>query len=262
MFRCRFVVVLSCFIVLQAFTQIGAFAQYSQKNQVDAPFKYDTSLLKILRPPYSVADYFLLLPESLFQYEGKTRPFDTKSRRLILQSGTSDSSRMNGVDFFLGALETYKTFLVINTPESDKGTSFSVAQWTYKPTPQQGKKPVSKPLIGWCKRRWTAQGSTSEVRFFIFEQNSWQDITTRVFTPVPMTEFFQWSGFKKLPNLKPPVDYELARSEQAIIGRLDMQLLAKMPELEPIRSGLERNTQIRTVEMRLKDSIFVVTNKY
>jgi hypothetical protein len=41
-----------------------------------------------------------------------------------------------------------------------------------------------------------------------------------------------------------------------------MQLLAKMPELEPIRSGLERNTQIRTVEMRLKDSIFVVTNKY
>ncbi|TAD92882.1 MAG: hypothetical protein EAY75_01580, partial [Bacteroidetes bacterium] len=89
-----------------------------------------------------------------------------------------------------------------------------------------------------------------------------QEVTAQVFTPLKMTEFFQWSGLKKLPNLQAPVDYELARSEQAIIGRLDMQLLAKMPELQPIASGLERHVQIRTVEIRLKDSIFAVTNKY
>lgn len=240
----------------------GILLHFTAFSQAPQNLDFDKSLLPVLRPPYSVADYFLLLPESLFDYEGKTKPFDTRTRRLILQSSTSDSARMNGVDFFLGALETYKTFMVINTPESDKGTSFSVAQWTYKPSPQKGKKVVTKPLIGWCKRRWTGQGSSSIVRFFTFENNTWQDITAKVFTPVKMTEFFQWSGLKKLPNLLPPVDYELARAEQAIIGRLDMQLLAKIPELQPIASGLQRNVQIRTVELRLRDSVFAVTNKY
>ncbi len=251
--------ILVCFFLL-SFSRTTTTAQENQQLKFDG--KFETSLLKTLRPPYSVADYFLLLPESLFEYEGKMKPFDTKSRRLILQSGTSDSARMNGVDFFLGALETFKTFLVINTPESDKGTSFSVAQWTYKTLPPKAKKPIMKPLIGWCKRRWAGQGSTSEVRFFTFENAQWQEVTARVFAPVKMTEFFQWSGLKKLPNLKAPVDYELARSEQAIIGRLDMQLLARMPELQPIAGGLERNVQIRTVEMRLKDSVFAITNKY
>lgn len=224
---------------------------------------FDTSLLKTLRPPYSVADYFLLLPESLFQYEGKTKLFDTKVRKLVLVSGLSDSARLNGVDFFLGALETYKTFMVINTPESDNGTSFSIAQWTYKTSGgKKGGKPVMKTLIGWSKRRWTVQGATSEVRFFIFENRQWQEVTTKVFSPLKMTDFFQWSGFRGKPEIKPPVDYELARSEQAIIGRLDMNILRQMPELAPIASGLQRNVQIRTIEMRLKDSVFVITNKY
>jgi hypothetical protein len=225
-------------------------------------FTFDTAQLKLLKLPFSVADYFLLLPESLFMYEGKKKSFDVNTRKLILLSSTSDSARLNGVDFFLGALETQKTFMVINTPESDKGTSFSVALWTYKPTPPKGKKVVVKPLIGWCKRRWTGNGSSSEVRFFTFENKEWREVTAKVFPKIKMTEFVQWSGLRAKPDLKPPLDLELARSEQAVIGRLDMQLLSQMPDLKPIALGLERNVQIRTVELRLKDSIFVITNKY
>lgn len=257
-FSCHILHAASVLIVLTF--QLCAF--HPLFSQSSPSLAYDTAQLLLLKPPFSVADYFLLMPESLFSYEGKIQPFDTKARKLVLLSGTSDSARLNGVDFFLGALETQKTFMVINTPESDRGTSFSVALWTYKPTPPKGKKAVAKPLIGWCKRRWTGNGSTSEVRFFTFENKIWQEITSKVFPKIKMTEFIQWSGLRSKPDLKPPLDLELARSEQAVIGRLDMQLLAQMPDLKPIVTGLERNVQIRTLELRLKDSVFVITNRY
>jgi hypothetical protein len=258
----KFPVPFSTSAVLLALFLFQVFVPCNVSAQTSPNLAYDTSQLLLLKPPFSVADYFLLLPESLFTYEGKSKPFDAKTRKLILQSSTSDSARLNGVDFFLGALETEKTFMVINTPESDKGTSFSVALWTYKPTPPKGKKTVAKPLIGWCKRRWTGNGSRSEVRFFTFENKEWREITAKVFPQIKMTEFIQWSGLRGKPDLKPPLDLELARSEQAVIGRLDMQLLAIMPDLKPIAPGLERNVQIRTVELRLRDSVFVITNKY
>lgn len=103
----------------------------------------------------------------------------------------------------------------------------------------------------------------AEVAFLTFENNQWQDVTAKVFPEIPMTTFFSWSGLKKYPRLKAPLDIELARAEQAITVHLDMLTLQQMPELKPIGgAGLEKTVNIRTLEVRLKDDVFVITNKY
>ena len=218
---------------------------------------YDASLLKTMKKPQTVADYFLLLPEGYFTQYGSTsstvRGFDTKMRRTILSATTSDSARMLGVELFTGALEIKNKYLIVNTPESSRGYSFSVALWTLK---------NKQTLVGFCRRRWQREGSGSEVAFLIFENNQWKDVTAQVFPEFPMTTFFNWSGLKKYPTLKAPVDIELARAEQAIIVRLDMLTLEQMPELKPIGTGLGKAVNIRTLELRLQNDIFSITNKY
>lgn len=218
---------------------------------------YDTELLKTIKKPQTVVDYFLLLPEAYFTHYGATtssvKSFGTKTRRTILSSFSSDTSKMLGVELFTGALEIKNKYLIINTPENSAGYSFSVALWTLK---------NKKTLVGFCRRRWQREGAGTEVAFLTFENNKWQDVTAQVFPDIPLTTFFSWSGLKKHPHLKAPLDIELARGEQAIIVHLDMLTLQQMPELKPIGAGLEKSVTIRTLELRLNNDIFMITNKY
>lgn len=222
-----------------------------------ASLSYDTELLKTIKKPQTVVDYFMLLPEAYFTHYGTTTSsvtsFDTRKRRTILSSFSSDTSKMLGVELFTGALEIKNKYLIINTPENSAGYSFSVALWTMK---------NKKTLVGFCRRLWKREGAGTEVAFLTFENNKWQDVTTQVFPDIPLTTFFTWSGLKKYPHLTAPLDMELARSEQAIIVHLDMLTLQQMPELKPIGSGLEKTVNIRTLELRLTNDIFTITNKY
>ena len=218
---------------------------------------FDTDILKTIKKPQTVVDYFLLLPEAYFTHYGTTTSsvtsFDTRKRRAILSSSSSDTSKMLGVELFTGALEIKNKYLIINTPENSAGYSFSVALWTLK---------NKKTLVGFCRRLWKREGAGTEVAFLTFENNKWQDVTAQVFPDIPLTTFFTWSGLKKYPHLTAPLDMELARAEQAIIVHLDMLTLQQMPELKPIGSGLEKTVNIRTLELRLTNDIFTITNKY
>ncbi len=223
-----------------------------------ASLAIDALTAKAIPKPQTVVDYFLLLPEGYFTQYGSTsssvKHFDTKTRKTILTCFTSDTAAMRGVDLFTGALELKNKYLIINTPENSEGYSFSVALWTLK---------NKKTLVGFCRRRWQRNGAASEVAFLTFEQNRWTDVTTKVFPEIPMTTFFTWSGLKQYPNLKAPLDIELARSEQAITVHLDMLTLQQMPELKPIGTrGLEKTVPFRTLEMRLVNDVFMITNKY
>lgn len=223
-----------------------------------ASLNYDTKLLKTIKKPQTVVDYFLLLPEAYFTHYGATTSsvtsFDTRKRRTILSSFSSDTSKMLGVELFTGALEIKNKYLIVNTPESDKGYSFSVALWTMK---------NKKTLVGFSRRRWQRDGIGTEVAFLTFENNQWQDVTAQVFPDIPLTTFFSWSGLKKHLHLKAPLDIELARGEQAIIVHLDMLTLQQMPELKPIGvAGLEKSVTIRTLELRLNNDVFSIMNKY
>lgn len=223
-----------------------------------ASLNFDTDLLKIIKKPQTVVDYFLLLPEAYFTHYGATtssvKSFDTQTRRTILSSFSSDTSKMLGVELFTGALEIKNKYLIINTPESSEGYSFSVALWTLK---------NKKTLVGFCRRRWQREGVGTEIAFLTFENNTWRDVTAQVFPDIPLAAFFSWSGLKKYPHLKAPLDMELARAEQAIIVHLDMLTLQQMPELKPIGAGgLEKTVNIRTLELRLNNDAFTITNKY
>jgi hypothetical protein len=223
-----------------------------------ASLSYDTELLKTIKKPQTVVDYFLLLPEAYFTHYGATtssvKSFGTRTRRTILSSFSSDTSKMLGVELFTGALEIKNKYLIINTPENSEGYSFSVALWTLK---------NKKTLVGFCRRRWQREGVGTEVAFLTFENNKWQDVTAQVFPDIPLTTFFSWSGLKKYPHIKAPLDMELARSEQAITVHLDMLTLQQMPELKPIgAAGLEKSVTIRTLELRLNNDAFAIVNKY
>lgn len=218
----------------------------------------DVAILKAIPKPQTVVDYFLLLPEGYFTQYGSTtssvKQFPTATRKTILTCFTSDTATMRGVELFTGALEIKNKYLIVNTPEGSQGYSFSVALWTLK---------NKRTLVGFCRRRWERNGTASEVAFLTYENSRWTDVTTKVFPEIPMTTFFTWSGLKQYPNLKAPIDMELARAEQAIIVHLDMLTLQQMPELKPIGTrGLEKTIPFRTLEMRLRDDAFTITNKY
>lgn len=220
--------------------------------------RIDPTLQKTIPRPQTVVDYFLLLPEGYFTQYGSTtssvKQFPTATRKTILTCFTSDTATMRGVELFTGALEIKNKYLIVNTPEGSQGYSFSVALWTLK---------NKKTLVGFCRRRWERNGAASEVAFLTYENSRWTDVTTKVFPEIPMTTFFTWSGLKQYPNLKAPIDMELARAEQAIIVHLDMLTLQQMPELKPIGTrGLEKTIPFRTLEMRLRDDAFTITNKY
>jgi hypothetical protein len=248
---------------------------------------FDTSLLNTMKQPQTVVDYFLLLPEALFDYKGKTAPFDTKVRQTVLGVTNGDSAKLMGYTMFAGAVEVKNKYLIVNTPDGADGYSFSVALWTLSgtvpasatattptPTPTTATTKRSKKatvtaqltapqtLIGFCKRRWEQHATTSVVQFFTFNGKQWREVTASVFPTIQITEFFQWSQLKRYPALRPPLDIELARAEQAIIVHLDMRSLKRMPELQPIADGLDRNVQTRTLELRLKNGVFAISNKF
>ena len=108
----------------------------SGRVQTPRSLLYDKDYLRSIRKPQTVAEYFLLLPEGYFTQYGSTtssvRSFGTRTRRKILSSFSSDTSKMLGVELFTGALEIKNKYLIINTPENSEGYSFSVALWTLK----------------------------------------------------------------------------------------------------------------------------------
>jgi hypothetical protein len=218
----------------------------------------DAAALKAVPQPRTAADYFLLLPEEYFTRfgsgESSVRTFPFETRRKVLTCFYSDSAKILGIPMFTGALEIKNGFLAVHTPEGADGFSFSVSLWKLK---------NGKTLVGFCRRRWERELVAGELAFLHFEKNTWKDATNEVFAEIPLKDFLAWKGLKRYPGLLAPVDAELPRAEQAIIMRLDIARLEKMPELQSIGAGLGKSVQIRTIEYRLgEDGKFVVSTKY
>ena len=141
---------------------------------------YDEILLDSLKMPYSIVDYFLLIPYEALSSGGVG---DLEEKYLILNTVDNPVEPYQGGCFpNIDVLDEKNGFLSFTCNGDGGGHNVQIVYW---------KRDGQPDLVGINITTWGMCCDESEVRFFQFHEKKWEEITGKVFPEITYSNFLK-----------------------------------------------------------------------
>ena len=160
------------------FTAKGVPDKISEDNKTT--LTWDKFLLDSLQEPWSVIDYFLLLPYEALSSGGVN---DLEEKKLILNTVDNPVEPYGGGCFpNIDVLDERNGFLSFTCNGDGGGHNVQVVYW---------KRDGQPDLVGINTTTWGMCCDESEVLFFQFHEKKWEEITRKVFPEITYNHFLK-----------------------------------------------------------------------
>jgi hypothetical protein len=164
---------------------------------------YDKGVVKEIKNPYSIEDYFLLFPISELPAIGEDNTYllNTSYRKKILalyqeavkayhpSDTTSDllssittRSMKEKMYYYVTKLDQRNAFLAVSTLGDGEGYDM---EFTYY------KRVNQVPLIAVSLSYWSACCIASSLNFYVFENKKWKKVTSDFYPSIKLTDFIE-----------------------------------------------------------------------
>ncbi len=211
----------------------------------------ESTLIRNIKQPYNIKDYFLLLPDSILKV------YDTEinlhQRLLSLKYNTLENLWNNDGYWILDTLDYRNGYLKLSSTGDGAGTIFEITYFIKKNKTRE---------IAVNKIYWDLGMSFSVLNFYEFKNLIWRNITKEVLPPVKLSDF-TISKYAELINSKIdyfPVVYKLPQKGKNIKAEIDPATIDNLFD----ENKIDKNEYVKIKEslhklvLLWKDGIFII----
>ena len=199
--------------------------------------------------PYTIKDYFLLLPDTLLKSYETT--VSSEQRKLALTYKTIEELWNHKGFWQIDTLDYRNGYMRFSSTGDGGGTEFEITYFIKK----NKTRAIAVNTI-----YWDITTTYSVVKIYTFEKNTWEDITKKAFPEIKLS-YFTTKAFSDIIESHTenfPVLFKLPQKGKTITGKIDIKIIDNLSDKNYIdkKEYINIKNSLRQIKLIWNNGIF------